>query len=76
MYVDPIKRHPFNYANQIPCENSPQIVIALDPDTGQYYVLIHNLLKQTLFYCLNQLNFELLLAQTPLLPKMQAFTLF
>ena len=29
---------------QIPCENNPQNVIALDPDTDRYYV--HNLLKK------------------------------
>ena len=40
MYVDPITRQTFEYINQIPCENNPQNVIALDPDTDQYYVLI------------------------------------
>ena len=38
VYVDPITRQTFNYANQIPCENNPQSVIALDPDTDQFYV--------------------------------------
>ena len=35
MYVDPITRQTFEYANQIPCENNPQNVISLDPDTDQ-----------------------------------------
>ena len=39
IYVDPITRQTFEYANQIPCENNPQNVISLDPDTDQYYVL-------------------------------------
>ena len=39
MHVDPITRQTLNYANQIPCENNPQNLIALDPDTDQYYVL-------------------------------------
>ena len=39
MYVDPITRQTFEYANQIPCENKAQNVISLDPDTNQYYVL-------------------------------------
>ena len=38
MYVDPITRQTFEYANQIPCENNPQNVISLDPDTDQYYI--------------------------------------
>ena len=32
-------RQTFEYANQIPCENNPQNVISLDPDTDQFYVL-------------------------------------
>ena len=39
MYVDPITRQTFEYASQIPCENNPQNVISLDPDTDQCYVL-------------------------------------
>ena len=39
MYVDPITRQTFDNARQIPCENTRQNVIALDPDTDQYYVL-------------------------------------
>ena len=39
MYVDPITRQTFEYANQIPCENNPQNIIAFVPDTVQYYVL-------------------------------------
>ena len=35
IYVDPITRQTFEYANQIPCENNPQNVISLDPDTDQ-----------------------------------------
>ena len=39
MYVGPITRQTFVYANQVPCENNPLNVISLDPDTDQYYVL-------------------------------------
>ena len=39
MYADPVVRQTFVCANQIPCESFPQSVIALDPDTDQYYVL-------------------------------------
>ena len=38
MCVDPITRQTFEYANQIPCQTNPHNVIALDPDTDQYYV--------------------------------------
>ena len=33
MYVDPITRQTFNYATPIKCENNPQNIIELDPDT-------------------------------------------
>ena len=46
MYVDPITRQTFEYANQIPCENNPQNVISLDPDTDQYYVLTPQPIKK------------------------------
>ena len=46
MYVDPITRQTFNYAKQIPCENISQTVIALDPDTDQYYVLTPQHIKK------------------------------
>ena len=39
MYVDPITRQTFEYANEIPCENNQQSVIALDPDINKYYIL-------------------------------------
>ena len=39
MYVDPITRQTFEYANQIPWESNPQNVFALDPETDQFYVL-------------------------------------
>ena len=39
MYVESVTRKTFEIANQIPCENNPRIVIALDPDTDQYYIL-------------------------------------
>ena len=45
MYVDPITRQTFEYANQIPCENNPQNVISLDPDADQYYVLTQPIKK-------------------------------
>ena len=38
MYIDPITRQTFEYANQIPCENNRQNVISLDPETDQKYV--------------------------------------
>ena len=75
MYVDPITRQTFNYANQILWEKTTQNVIALDPDTNQYYVPIHNLLKKTFLYSLNHFKLKLLLVQTPLLPKLQVFLL-
>ena len=37
MYVDTITRQTFEYAIQIPCENIPQIVFALDPDTDTMF---------------------------------------
>ena len=46
MYVDPITHQTFEYANQIPCENNPQNVISLDPDTDQYYVLTPQPIKK------------------------------
>ena len=46
MYGDPITRQTFEHANQIPCENSPQNVISLDPDTDQYYVLTPQPIKK------------------------------
>ena len=73
MYVDAITRPTFEYANQIPCENNPQNVISLDPDTD--YVSTPQPKTKTLHYSLNQLKFNLLLVQTPLLPKMQSFIL-
>ena len=39
MYVDRITCQTFNYANDISCENNPQNIVALDPVTGQIYVL-------------------------------------
>ena len=39
MYDDPITRPTFEYVIQLPCENNPQNVIALDPDTDQYFVI-------------------------------------
>ena len=46
MYVDPITRQTFEYAKQIPCENNPQNVVSLDPDTDQYYVLTPQPIKK------------------------------
>ena len=40
MYVDPITRQTFTIATPIPCENNPQNIIALDPDTDQFYLFI------------------------------------
>ena len=39
MYVDPITRQIFGYANQVPRENNPQNVLPLDAHTDQFYVL-------------------------------------
>ena len=44
--LNQITRQTFNYANQIPCKNSPQNVLALDPDTDQYYFLTPQLNKK------------------------------
>ena len=75
MFVDPITRPTFGYANQIPCESSLQNVIALDPDIDQYYVLTPQPFKKTLLYPLNPLKFKPILAPTPLLLKMRVFIL-
>ena len=75
MYVDPITRQTFEYANQTPCENNPQNVISLDPDTNQYYVLTPQPNKKTLLYFSNLLKYKPLLALTPLLLQMQVFIL-
>ena len=63
MYVDTITCQTFAYANQFPCENNPQIVIALDPDTDQYYVLIPQPDKKDHPYFLKLLKPKLLIAQ-------------
>ena len=39
MHIDPITRKIFDYATHLSCDNSPQIVIALDPDHDEHYVL-------------------------------------
>ena len=39
MYMDPISRQTFEYANQTTCENNTQNVFALETDTYQNYVL-------------------------------------
>ena len=48
MYVDPITRQTFNYATPIECENNPQNIIELYPDTndGDFYVLTPEPLKR------------------------------
>ena len=48
MYVDPITRQTFNIATPIKCENNPQKIIQLDPDTddGNFYVLTPDPLKR------------------------------
>ena len=47
MYVDPITPQTFEDANQIPCENSPQHIIAPDPDTDQnWQILIPQLIRK------------------------------
>ena len=46
MYVHPITRQTFEYANQITCENNPQYIIVFDLDTNQYYVLTTQPIKE------------------------------
>ena len=75
MYVDPITRQTFEYANQIPYENNPQNVISLDPDTDHNCVLTPQPIKKALLYFSNLLKFKPLLALTPLLLKMLVFIL-
>ena len=41
MYIDPISRPTFNFATPISCDNNPNNVIALDPDTDEHYVPTH-----------------------------------
>ena len=38
MYVYPITRQHFEYANGTPCENNPQKFVACDPAADQNYV--------------------------------------
>ena len=45
-YVEPITRQTFDNALPIPCENNPQNIIALDPDTDQYYILTPKPIKR------------------------------
>ena len=69
MYVDPYTRQTFEYANQIPCENNPQNVIALDHDTEQYYVLTSQPVKKGPPHFFEPTQLQTLLAPTPLLSK-------
>ena len=46
MYVDPFTRQTFECSYQIPCENNPQNVVSLDPDTDHYYVLTPQPIKK------------------------------
>ena len=41
MYVHPITRQTFNYATPIQCDNNPQNIIELDPDSDNtdFYIL-------------------------------------
>ena len=61
--------------SKIHVKKNPQKVIALEPDTDQYYILTQQPIKMTFLYYLNKLNFKLILAQTTLMPKMQIFIL-
>ena len=53
MYVDPITRQTFEYANQIPCENIPQNVISLNPDTDIMFepTQVQTAISHNTFYC-------------------------
>ena len=78
MYVDPITSETFQYANQIPCENNPQNVMALDRDTNQYNVLTpqrKSFVRKDALELLNLLKSKPLLNLILLLPKMQLFIL-
>ena len=35
MFIDPIAKQTFNYATTICCDNNPQNVLTLDPDTDE-----------------------------------------
>ena len=63
-FVDPITRQTFDYATPIPCENNPQIPIALDPDTDDYYYLTPRPMK-----CKAPLLFEPQQIQTSISPN-------
>ena len=62
---------PFQYANQTPCDNNPQNVNALVPDTDHYYFLSPRPFKKTLQYFLNLLKSKPLLEET----NLEVFTL-
>ena len=56
-------------ANQIPCENNPQNVITLEPDTDQYNILTPQPSEKIVFYFLDLFKSKRLLAQTPFCPR-------
>ena len=73
MYVEPITRQTFIYANQVPCENNPQNVIALELDTDQNYVLAPQTLKKDPSLLYEPTQIQTAISPTTLLPKMQVF---
>ena len=75
MFVDPIKSQTFDYANQIPCENNPQNVIALVRDTDDYFVLTPQSIKKDSSLLFEPTQIQTAFIQTPLLPKMLVFFL-
>ena len=74
MYVDPITCQIFEYANQIPCENNPQNVIALDLDTDQYFVPTPQPFKKDTLLLFEPTQVQAVIIQTPLLPKRHLFS--
>ena len=57
MYT-PLTRQTFNYATPIECDNNPQNIIELDPDSDEtdFYILTPEPVKKNLLKCLNLLK--------------------
>ena len=58
MYVDPITRQIFEYANQIPWKTTDKIFLLLTLTMMKFMSKLHKLLKKTLIYPLNPLKFK------------------
>ena len=57
-YVDLITRQTFDYATPIPWENNPKNIIALDPDTDQYYILTPKSIKRDPLFLFESRRFQ------------------